>query len=383
MGILDWFTGGSTPYRTLFRAMDGDRPWAALIVALGLAVAAGFLVIAGHWEASRRALPDSPARRALGRMRTIFLLAGACTLLVPPAVMAWPAWRLHALALAALAVVTWRYAWETRGLRVIYARRERPSRVPEPSRDPSRRKTDVFNAIGHDLRSPLNGILLQAELAELELDDPEPTDETRRVQREALRSIRADARAAAELLEHLLEFARLQQYGVLTEPGPVDLAAILGRLDARFRPEAERKGLTLQIADAAGPPLLIDGNALERTLANLIDNAVKFTTTGGVEVAVRRSTHDIQIDVVDSGPGIAPENLEHLFDEFYQVRNHERNRANGFGLGLAIARGMAEALGGTIRVDSRPGAGSRFSLDLPGIALPPLRPARAVAPAHR
>jgi len=107
-----------------------------------------------------------------------------------------------------------------------------------------------------------------------------------------------------------------------------------------------------------------------RILANLIDNALKFTERGSVRVVVESAGEGVEVHVIDTGIGIAAEDRDRLFDEFFQVHNHERDRTKGFGLGLSIARGLARQLGGDLGVESAPGAGSRFSLSLPSAVVP-------------
>ena len=100
-------------------------------------------------------------------------------------------------------------------------------------------------------------------------------------------------------------------------------------------------------------------------LANLLSNAIKFTERGGVRVEVEREADVVRIYVIDTGVGIPADAQDRLFDEFFQVRNPERSRQKGFGLGLAIARRLARQFGGDVTVDSSPGHGSRFSIVLP------------------
>lgn len=386
MSFVDWFTGGSQRYMTLYHCMAHDWPWVTITVLLDLTVAAGYIVIARHWGANQSVLPASPAKTALGHMRNIFVLCGLCGYLFIPIKMVWPAWRLYDIFLVMLAIYTWRYAWGARQLRVIYSQLERADQLErdlEDSRAESRRKTDVFNAIGHDLRTPLNAIMLQAELAELGLDDPAATAEDQQARREALATIRASARAAAELLDRLLECGRLPHGdGAGRGPDRVDLHPFLVHLTAPFLAPAARKPLALTVDCPRDLAVEADRFALGRVVTSLVDNALKFTEEGRVEVVAERAGDEIRIHVIDTGRGIAPEHLGRLFEEFYQIQNRERDRAKGFGLGLAIARRMAEDLGGRIDVDSQPGRGSRFTLRLLGARARDERPRLEPATAH-
>jgi signal transduction histidine kinase len=112
--------------------------------------------------------------------------------------------------------------------------------------------------------------------------------------------------------------------------------------------------------------LRTDRAKLERILSNLVSNAVKFTTSGGVRLDAQRAGHGVEIHVIDTGIGIGAAARGRLFDEFFQLHNHERDPRKGVGLGLAIARRIAAQLDGDIEVESSPGGGSRFTVVLPG-----------------
>jgi PAS domain S-box-containing protein len=119
--LIQWFAGGAHPYHTLYHCMSGDVPWIVITVALDIAVALGYLKIAAHWWRNERDLKEAnPAKRALGRLKNIFILCGLCGYVFVPVKLVWPAWRLYDLFLGALAIITWRYAWGARDLKVIY-----------------------------------------------------------------------------------------------------------------------------------------------------------------------------------------------------------------------------------------------------------------------
>ena len=130
---------------------------------------------------------------------------------------------------------------------------------------------------------------------------------------------------------------------------------------------AREKGLRLRFQRPAEPVgVRADRSEFTRALTNLISNAVKFTDRGLVKIEVSRtSTGDVEVRVRDTGPGIPPEHLGSIFSEFFQVRNSERDRSKGSGLGLAISRRILQAFGGSLRVESRVGAGSVFIATLP------------------
>ncbi len=148
-------------------------------------------------------------------------------------------------------------------------------------------------------------------------------------------------------------------------PEPVDLAAMLRRLALEFQPKADKVELVLRVAAprlwASADPAL-----LERAIRNLIDNAIRYTRTGGVLLGLRRRNGRVHIDVVDTGIGIPRERQADIFEEFVQISNPGRQLGLGLGLGLAIVARIAKLIGAHIEVSSNVGRGSRFSLALPG-----------------
>ena len=362
-GILDWFAGDGR-YMTLYHCMGHDHFWIAVTVVLDLAVAAGYVLIAHHWWKNERTLPPIPAKRALTNMRNIFVFCGICGYVFIPVKMIWPAWRLYDLVMLALLYFTWRYALNAKNMKVVYAELGRNVELTEElkrSREESRRKSFFLNAISHDLRTPLNSLVLQANLAEVGTASSDAG-----TVRAAVAEMKTSARAAAELLDSFLEYARLdwaEDEG--NQLAPVDLGATLRKVASSFEAAASDKGLYLRVA--APTDLVVDSDRLklERILGNLIGNAIKFTDAGGVRLDVERSPAAVQVHVLDTGRGISPQDQGRLFEEFYQVRNDERDRRKGFGLGLTIAKRLAVQLGGDVQVDSAPGRGSRFSLILP------------------
>src|SRR5262249_45048530 len=154
------------------------------------------------------------------------------------------------------------------------------------------------------------------------------------------------------LLDRLLEAARL---GIVDEPNvPATFALrkLLDKIVSHFGVEAQAKNLVLRLHCPSELTLTTDFVKLDRVITNLVGNAVKFTSTGSVTLEVEHGRTGVEIHVIDTGPGIADEHKEHLFDEFFQIQNHERDRKKGFGLGLAIARRLARQLGGDVAVES-------------------------------
>lgn len=382
--FLDWFAGNGL-YMNLYQCMGRDTLWIALTVALDFAVAAGYVLIALHWWRNQRLLPATPAKTALGNMRNIFVFCGICGYLFIPIKMVWPAWRLYDMFLAVLVYFTWKYAWNARDLKVVYQALGESNRLREDlerSEGELKRKNFFLNAISHDLRTPLNGLVLQANLAELGASTHD-TDALR----QALQEIKNSARVAGEMLDSFLEYARLDasdggqngkaMAGSKTSASasaatpPFNLTDVLRSIVESHQAAARGKGIELTVRAPARLNVRSDRSRVERILNNLLSNALKFTQKGSVRLEVEYAGSNVEIHVIDTGIGIAPEHRERLFEEFYQVHNHERDRNKGFGLGLAIARRLARQLGGDINVESALGNGSRFSLVLPGIVASP------------
>jgi signal transduction histidine kinase len=361
--FIDWFTGGNTPYMTLYHCMSNDVLWIGITIALDVAVATGYMIIARHWWANERTLPDIPAKRALGSLRNIFLLCGTCGYLFIPIKMVWPAWRLYDIFLAMLVYWTWKYALRTKDLKVIYRELGRGQDLMvelEKSREETRKKSFFLNAISHDLRTPLNALMLQTSLAELSLKSDDKTG-----MQEALKDIRSSAKWTAELLDTLLDFARLDWTDDEQTLTSFKLCEVIDTAVAAVRANADAKRLQLSVQCPPDLMLSTDKGCVARLLANLLVNAVKYTERGSVKVSVETGSGGVEIHVTDTGSGVAPEHQERLFDEFYQVQNEERDRTKGYGLGLAIARRLARKLGGDVVVDSAVGRGSRFTIVLP------------------
>jgi signal transduction histidine kinase len=138
---------------------------------------------------------------------------------------------------------------------------------------------------------------------------------------------------------------------------------------------AAQKSLTMGSKVRGSLTVFTDRLKLERVLNNLMGNAIKFTNTGSVRIEVQASHENVEIHVIDTGIGIAPEHMDRLFDEFFQVQNHERDRQKGFGLGLAISRRLVRQLHGDLRIQSTPGLGSCFTILLPDIVSTGKKPA--------
>ncbi len=360
---IKWFSGGSRQYHSLFHCMNNDTGWVAVTVTLDFAVACAYILIAAHWHRNQQILKNQAARVALGRMKNIFIFCGLCGYIFIPIKMFWPAWRLYDGFLVVLAYISWRYALDSRNLTVVYNALNKSDQLEADladSRAESRRKTHFLNAVSHDLRTPLNGLLLQCNYASLSLDSGD-TEEARRAIALAVES----AQASAEMLNGFLELARLDWSEDHSTPTTFNLHESVEKIARTLAHEFETKGLALKINCDPGTTVHLDRMKLERILQNLLGNAAKFTEQGSVEIASRRSNVHFCLDIIDTGLGIPPIISPIFSISFTRSETSNATRAKGFGLGLSIARRLAAQLGGDISLESQVGRGSRFTIHLP------------------
>jgi histidine kinase len=221
-------------------------------------------------------------------------------------------------------------------------------------------KGTFVNAISHDLRIPLTGITGYAEFLEDEIGGP-LTEQ----QQVFAREIQLAAARMTRLLNDLLDYARIEAGKITVEPRTIELAELVRGAVAAFRPAAEKKGLRLVLdLQPAIPPVWADPDRVLQILSNLLSNSIKFTPEGG-EVRVRVYPEDAMVatEVSDTGPGVPPEVLPHLFEQFFQTE--AGIKAGGAGLGLSISKSLVEAQGGTMSVESKPREKTTFRFTLP------------------
>lgn len=224
-----------------------------------------------------------------------------------------------------------------------------------------RLKTDFVNAISHDLRTPLTSIKGYAEFLEDEIAGPVTSQ-----QREFVEQIEKGASRLEGLVDDLLDFARIEAGTFRLNPEVGDFGLKIREIVASVAPQAKESNITIEVG-LRDTPLMIrmDPQRIERLLANLLCNAIKFTPSGGrIWLRVRREADHVRCEVEDNGLGIAAEDIPKLFQRFSQLEPGGR-RKGGSGLGLSIAKTIVEAHGGTIGVSSVPGKGSTFWFTLP------------------
>ena len=221
-------------------------------------------------------------------------------------------------------------------------------------------KTDFLGVVAHEFRTPLNGIIGFSDLiaAHAKLDDE---------QRQWCELLRSSGHTLSHLVNDLIEYARLDHEDIQLASEPFSLGSALARAIAIARLQADEKGIHLkcEVAPDAGDRVIGDERRVLQIIGNLLSNAIKFTDQG--EVGVQMCTEadgSVVISVVDTGPGIAEADLEAIFDRFRTGNAHDARRG-GLGLGLAIARRLARAMGGDISCARKPGSGAVFTVRLP------------------
>jgi heavy metal sensor kinase len=209
--------------------------------------------------------------------------------------------------------------------------------------------------ISHDLRTPLAVLLTSTEVA---LRKPRTAEEYR----ETIEDCRLSAKQMNQAVERLLTLARLDAGVDVVRPQTVDVAELAGQCVAVVRPLAEARGLTLTVQSEEGlAPVQIDPDKLREVLTNLLHNAIQYNRPeGAIEVAVARKNGHVEVAVRDTGIGMAPEALGHVFERFYRVDRSRGSDGLHTGLGLAIVKEYVDLMGGSITVESTEGQGSTF-----------------------
>jgi signal transduction histidine kinase len=222
-------------------------------------------------------------------------------------------------------------------------------------------KDEFLANLSHEIRTPLNAILGWADL--LTTGHPSPADLA-----EGLEVICRNARAQAKLIEDLLDMSRVVSGTLRLDVQRVDLAAAVAAAVEVVHLAAQAKGVRMEIVvDPLAGPVSGDPGRIQQMIWNLLSNAVKFTPRGGkVQVTVERVNSHIELSVSDTGEGINPDFLPHVFERFSQGDAPSARHQRGLGLGLAIVKSLAELHGGSVRAKSGgPGRGSTFIIALP------------------
>jgi signal transduction histidine kinase len=233
-----------------------------------------------------------------------------------------------------------------------------------------RSKTQFFAAASHDLRQPLQAIGIYCSLLRKRAQGPlEPLT----------KNLSTAVESLSKLVEELLEISRLDSGAVQATKQVVDLNEVFAPLRQEFVPIAAAKGLRFRERRARlfveTDPLL-----LQRVLRNLLSNAVRYTTEGGVLLVARRRAGRASLEVWDTGPGIRRDEFDRIFEEFYRGESSKTETTGGYGLGLSIVRRICTVLGHSLFVTSRPGSGTVFRVEIP-LAARPAKPREKAAAA--
>ena len=229
-------------------------------------------------------------------------------------------------------------------------------RANERIQETTRNKSEFLRRMSHDLRSPMNAIIGYTRLLLRKAADRLDEREQRN-----LRNIETSAGNLLDLINDILDLSRVEAGRVELHPQPVDLRALVTECADALEPIV-KPGVELRRDLAAVPPVTTDADRLRQVVMNLLGNAAKFTETGHIALTLADGDGLAIVRVADTGIGIPPEDLPHVFDEFRQVERQGGEQTEGSGLGLSIARKTIELLGGTIEVDSEVGVGTTFSL---------------------
>ncbi|HEV2845452.1 MAG TPA: ATP-binding protein, partial [Thermoanaerobaculia bacterium] len=236
----------------------------------------------------------------------------------------------------------------------------------------NRTKDEFLATVSHELRTPLNAMLGWVHLLRSGSLDAKMTER-------AMETIERNIQAQAQIIDDILDVSRIVRGSLTLNVRAVDLAAVLHQAVESLGPAAQAKGIALRIElDSAENHVAGDPDRLQQVAWNLLSNAIKFTPRGGeVTVRLSREGDDLRFEVSDTGEGITPEFLPHVFERFRQENGSTTRVHGGLGLGLAIVRHLVELHGGTVEAESAgPERGSRFTVTLP--ALPPGPPSASL-----
>jgi len=223
-------------------------------------------------------------------------------------------------------------------------------------------KSQFLSHVSHEFRTPVNSIAALTHLLLRHTDGPLTSEQEKQVS-----FIRQAATGLSDMVNDLLDFAKVESGKTEVRVAPLEVSQVLGAVRALMRPLATNDAVTLVFEEPAEPIVMKSDEAkIGQILRNLVSNALKFTERGEVRVSARlESAELVQFFVSDTGIGIAPEDLETVFEEFAQIQHSVQRKVKGTGLGLSLSRKLAGLLGGTLQVSSALGSGSTFTLTLP------------------
>jgi signal transduction histidine kinase len=245
--------------------------------------------------------------------------------------------------------------------RMRRASAERERALRQAAEDANRVKATFLATMSHELRTPLNAILGYTDLLEAEVAGSLTDGQKSQLQR-----IHLASRHLLTMIEEILSFSRIEAGREEVHLETIDVAELAVETCRLVEPLAVQKALTF---DYDGPTerlfIKSDGGKVRQILLNLLSNAIKFTERGGVSVRVSDEGQEVSVEVRDTGVGIAPDQLDRIFEPFRQATSAGPRRHGGTGLGLTVSRELARLLGGDISVASAPQHGSTFTFRVP------------------
>ncbi len=223
-------------------------------------------------------------------------------------------------------------------------------------------KSNFLAMVSHQLKSPLSSTLLQTSILLNGM-----VGGLNNKQKDLLQKVKARLKGMTDLVNDVLDVSFIEEGGYVAQIEPLNLSEILQRTIELIQPQAQDKNISLQVFMEERLPL-ISGNksSMEAMFLNLISNAIKYTPSGGqVSVGLRRDGSNLRVNVSDTGIGIEDKDIIHIYDKFYRERSERTKHISGTGLGLSIVKGVVDAHGGSINVESKVGKGTTFTVLLP------------------
>jgi len=226
-----------------------------------------------------------------------------------------------------------------------------------------RLKSEFVNTVSHELRTPLTSIMGYLSLVLAGTAGP-----LQEQQRDFLEVVSRNTNRLANLINDLLDIQRIESGRMPVQLSPISLTGVVRQVAETFRVQAEQKGLsfTVNVPDDV-PKIPADPDRLTQIIANLVSNAVKYTREGGVTISVSAAGDRVELEVADTGIGIAPADQKRIFEKFYRAEHPYVREVGGTGLGLPIVKTMVEEHGADLRLESQLGRGSRFIVSFPAV----------------